>query len=159
MRRQIWVAGALLLSACAPPGYVFDGADFLHPHPSAALCASKNLQLDPVTKECVVPVPTLPPASPPRHVPSPLRNAAPAPKAEAKDAPIEPGAEIRDDLKKNVKLLRELVRFVRENGHQCDAISAVQANTVSRRFKLACDRSRNTYEIESQESHWVVTPK
>ena len=158
MRRQIWVAGALLLSACAPPGYVFDGADFLHPHPSAALCASKNLQLDPVTKECVVPVPALPPVSSLRRV-TPPRSAAQAAKAEAKDAPIEPGAEIRDDIKKNVTLLRELVRFVRENGHQCDAISAVQANTVSRRFKLACDRSRNTYEIESQESHWVVTPK
>jgi len=158
MRRQIWVAGALWLSACAPPGYVFDGADFLHPHPSAALCASKNLQLDPVTKECVVPVPALP-SAPPRHAPSPPRSAAPAPKTEAKDAPIEPGAEIKDDLKKNVKLLRELVRFVRENGHQCDAISAVQANTMSRRFKLVCDRSHNTYEIESQEGHWVVTPR
>ena len=158
MKRLIWVAGALLLSACAPPGYVFDGADFLHPHPSAALCASKNLQLDPGTKECVVPVPALAAASSPRRV-TPPRSAAPAAKAEAKDAPIEPGAEIRDDIKKNVTLLRELVRFVRENGHQCDAISAVQANTVSRRFKLACDRSHNTYEIESQESHWVVTPK
>ena len=158
MRRQIWVAGALWLSACAPPGYVFDGADFLHPHPSAALCASKNLQLDPVTKECVVPVPALPPASSPRRV-TPPRSTAPAAKAEAKDAPIEPGAEIRDDIKKNVTLLRELVHFVRENGHQCDAISAVQANTVSRRFKLVCDRSHNTYEIESQEGHWVVTPQ
>jgi hypothetical protein len=156
MKRLIWVAGALLLSACAPPGYVFDGADFLHPHPSAALCASKNLQLDPVTKECVVPVPALPPASSLRRVPSPARNAAPAPKA---DAPIEPGAEIKDDIKKNGTLLRELVRFVRENGHQCDAVSAVQANTVSRRFKLVCDHSHNTYEIESQEGHWVVTPK
>jgi hypothetical protein len=159
MRRLIWVAGALLLSACAPPGYVFDGADFLHPHPSAALCASKNLQLDPVTKECVVPVSALPSASSPRRAPSPPHGAAPAARAESKDAPIEPGAEIKDDIKKNVTLLRELVRFVRENGHQCDAISAVQANTVSRRFKLVCDRSHNTYEIEAQEGHWVVTPK
>src|SRR5215470_11109893 len=107
MRRQIWVAGALWLSACAPPGYVFDGADFLHPHPSAALCASKNLQLDPVTKECVVPVPALAGASSPRRVPAPPHSAAPAAKAEAKDAPIEPGAEIKDDIKKNGALLRE----------------------------------------------------
>jgi hypothetical protein len=158
MRRYLWVAAALSLGACAPPGYVYEDGDLLHPHPSAELCASKNLVLDPNTKECVMPPP--PVLVPPlRHAPVHRAAPSPAPKADTTDVPIEPNAVIKGDLRQNTKLLHELVKFVREDGYQCDAISAVQAYAVSRRFKLVCDQSRNTYEIEAQGRRWIVTVK
>jgi hypothetical protein len=64
MLRYLWVATALALCACAPPGYVYDNGDLLHPHPSADLCASRGLVLDAGAEECVVAAPPLPPVKP-----------------------------------------------------------------------------------------------
>jgi hypothetical protein len=64
MLRYLWVATALALCACAPPGYVYDNGDLLHPHPSADLCASRGLVLDADAEECVVAAPPLPPVKP-----------------------------------------------------------------------------------------------
>src|SRR5215475_3728016 len=165
MQRRKWVAAALLLGACAPPGYVYDDGNLLHPHPSADLCASRNLQLDPIIKECVIPPPQLPL---PRRVrprvtvgaaPSVTAPSAPAaqPKAEAVDVPIEPDATVGNDLRANTKLLRELVRFVQENNHPCATISSLQTDAASRGFKLACDKSSHSYDIEASGNRFIVT--
>jgi hypothetical protein len=156
MRRHIWVALPTALGACAPPGYVFDPGDFLHPHPSADLCASRNLQLDADTKECVMaPAPTLPRRR--AQSTGSVSGPEPAPSADTTDVPIEADAVIRSDLRKNTKLLGELVSFVVENGYSCGSISAVRADVVSRRFKLVCDQSHHTYEIEAKGHRWIVT--
>ena len=156
MRRQLFAAAALSLSACAPPGYVYDGGDLLHPHPSAALCASHDLQLDPMTLQCVMPPP--PALAPQRHPRSPAHTARPAPASTATtpEVPIEANALIKNDLKKNPKLLNELAKFVTESGHPCAGISAAQADVESRQFKLVCDNSRHTYDIEAKDGRWIV---
>jgi len=160
MKRHCRVAAALLLSACAPPGYVYEPGDFFHPHPSAELCASRNLQLDLDTKECVVPPPALPPL---RQMRSPAPGATARPAVASKTAgaivPIEATAVVSSDLRTNTKLLKELMSFVIENGFQCQSISAAEADAQSHLFKLACNHSRYAYEIESQGGHWIVTPK
>jgi hypothetical protein len=155
MRRRLWAAAALALSACAPPGYVYDPGDILHPHPSEELCASRNLQLDPNTHQCAMPTP---PASPPKRMRSPVHTGspAPAPSANTAEVPIETDAVINNDLRKNTKLLNELAKFVTESGHPCAAISAAQADVASRRFKLVCDKARHTYDIEAKGGHWIV---
>jgi hypothetical protein len=156
----VWVACALVLSACAPPGYVYEPGDFFHPHPSAELCASKGLVLDSVTKECVPPPP---PPLPPRHgqdPPPPAVPHLPSPPARAAiSVPIEPNAKISSDLRANQKLLRELMRFVAENHYLCHSISAVHADAASREFELACDHARHYYEIEARPDRWIVTPR
>jgi hypothetical protein len=163
MQRRKWVAAALLLSACAPPGYVYDDGDLLHPHPSAELCASRHLQLDPVAKDCVMPQLALPQRVRPRATagaapPSVTAPSAPAPpKAEAVDVRIEPNATVGSDLRANTKLLRELVRFVRENNHPCATISALQTDAATRGFKLACDKSSHSYDIEASGNRFIVT--
>jgi hypothetical protein len=152
MQRRKWVAAALLLSACARPGYVYDDGDLLHPHPSAELCVSRNLQLDPVSKDCVMPQLPLPQRVRPR-----MTLGAASPKADAVDVPIEPNATVGSDLRANTKLKRELVRFVRENNHPCAAISALQTDAATRGFKLACDRSSHSYDIEASGNRFIVT--
>jgi hypothetical protein len=159
MRREVWVAFALLLSACAPPGYVYEAGDFFHPHPSAELCESRGLVLDSITKECVMPPP---PPLPPRHVqePPPARPHPPSPpKQAAIDVPIEPNAKISSDLRTNKALLRELMRFVTESHYLCRSISAVRADAASREFELACDHAHHDYEIEALANRWIVTPR
>jgi hypothetical protein len=64
MLRYLWVATALALCACAPPGYVYDDGDLLHPHPSAEFCTSKGLVLDVDAKQCILAAPPLPPVKP-----------------------------------------------------------------------------------------------
>ena len=155
MRRQLWAAAALALSACAPPGYVFEPGDLLHPHPSEAMCASNNLQLDPNTHQCVMPTSPVPPARRARP-PGNTARPAPAPSADTPVVPIEPDAVINNDLRKNAKLLNELAKFATEDGHPCAAISAAQADVASRRFKLVCDHSAHTYDIEAKGGHWIV---
>lgn len=53
---------ALTLGACAPPGYEYDVGNFVHPHPTASLCASQGQQFDFNSKECVAPAPQAIPA-------------------------------------------------------------------------------------------------
>jgi hypothetical protein len=182
MLRHLWVATALAMCACAPPGYVYNDGDLLHPHPSVDLCASKGLVLDPGAKECVLAAPPLPPAKP-RSVASnlPIKRAALAdvetktdagpgadaesnaksgpkvrPRVAVVDVPIEADAVIADDLRKNRKFLNELVRFAREGQHPCETISSVEANVASRLFTLKCDRADHVYEIEAKGAHWIT---
>jgi hypothetical protein len=163
MQRRNWVAAALLLSACAPPGYVYDDGDLLHPHPSAELCASRNLQLDPATKECAIPQlpqrvrPRVTAGAAPPSVAAPAAPAALAPRAESPDVAIEPNAAVGNDLRANTKLLREIVRFVRETNHPCATISALRTDAASRGFKLVCDRSSHSYDIEASGNKFIVT--
>jgi len=166
MRRLSLIATALTLSTCAPPGYVYEPGNFLRPHPTAELCAAKNLVLDPATKDCVMPPPAAPtppaprrPAPPPKQAMPPPHAVTPAPTVADMDTAgpaIEPDATIKDDLRQNVKLLRELVHFVREQGFPCDSLSALQLLVEARRFKLACNHNRANYEIEGSEGHWTV---
>jgi hypothetical protein len=158
MGRHFWVAAALLLSACAPLGYVYDAGDLTHPHPSVDFCASQGLQLDVNTKACVMPprrVASSTQARPRVAAPSP----APAPSTGTANVQIEPGAAIDHDLRGTAKLLTELVKFVRENDYQCDSISAVRPFVRSRGFSLVCNRFSNRYEIEDKGGHWIVNAK
>src|SRR5258708_38878957 len=127
MRRHLWAAAALALSACAPPGYVFEPGALLHPHPSEALCVSNNLQLDLNTHQCVMPSP---PVAPARRARSPVNTArpAPAPSADTPVVPIEPDAVINNDLRKNASLLNDLRRFAPKARNPAPATAARQAD-------------------------------
>jgi hypothetical protein len=160
MRRHFWVATALALSACAPLGYIQDTVDLTHPHPSAASCASQGLQRDVNAGTCVMPPPQR------RVAPSAQVRArvaasspAPTPNTGTANVPIEADAAIDDDLRKNAKLLNELVKFVRENDYRCDAVSAVRSFVRSRGFSLVCNRFGYRYEIEAKGGHWIVNAK
>lgn len=61
--RHAVILVALAASACAPPGYVYDTGNFIHPHPTPALCASRGQMLDAATEACVMPPPP-PPLTP-----------------------------------------------------------------------------------------------
>lgn len=52
---------ALTLSACAPPGYMYEVGNFVRPHPTQALCASRGQVLDMSIEDCVTPPPPPPP--------------------------------------------------------------------------------------------------
>jgi len=52
---RIAISAALLVSACAPSGYMYDVGNFTHPHPTLALCASRGQVLDSTTLECAPP--------------------------------------------------------------------------------------------------------
>jgi hypothetical protein len=105
MLRNLWVATALALCACAPPGYVYNDGDLLHPHPSADLCASKGFVLDPDAKECVLAAPPLPPVKP-RSVASNLpviKRAALADVGTKTDAGPGADAENKSGAESNAK--------------------------------------------------------
>jgi len=55
--RHFAILIALALSACAPPGYMYDVGNFTHPHPTPALCASRGQVLDMSVEDCVTPSP------------------------------------------------------------------------------------------------------
>jgi hypothetical protein len=154
MRQQLCVAAALLLSACTPPSSMYDADFFTLLHPSAASCTSQGQQFDSNTQACFTPPDSALASS---GVPSRTYADAPAANDEASDVPIEPNAMIKNDLRRNTKLLNELVSFVVENGYECGAISAVRAYVAARRFKLFCDHARYAYEIEAKGRHWIVT--
>jgi hypothetical protein len=46
---------ALTLSACAPSGYVYEVGNFVRPHPTQALCASRGQVFDTAIEDCVTP--------------------------------------------------------------------------------------------------------
>jgi hypothetical protein len=48
---------ALTVGACAPPGYVYEAGNFVRPHPTQALCASRGQVLDLKIEDCVTPPP------------------------------------------------------------------------------------------------------
>jgi hypothetical protein len=51
---------ALILSACAPSGYVYEVGNFVRPHPTQALCASRGQVLDMTIEDCVAPASSQP---------------------------------------------------------------------------------------------------
>lgn len=52
---------AMTVSACAPPGYVYEVGNFVRPHPTLELCASRGQVLDMGAGNCVTPTPAPPP--------------------------------------------------------------------------------------------------
>ena len=52
LRSALASAVMVALSGCAPPGYVYDAGNFIRPHPTPALCASRGLVLDVSAGEC-----------------------------------------------------------------------------------------------------------
>jgi hypothetical protein len=160
MCRHFWVATALALSACVPLGYVNDTVDLTRPHPSAASCASQGLQLDINASACVMPPPQRRVASSAQaRAPVAASSPAPTPNTGTANVPIEADAAIDDDLRRNAKLLSELVKFVRENDYRCDAVSAARSFVRSRGFSVVCNRFSNRYEIEDKGGHWIVNAK
>ena len=160
MRQQLCIAAALVLSACTAPSSMVDGGSFTRPQASPASCAAQGQQFDEDSNACFTPSAS---ATLPRVAQRRLRAAAalPAPSAndDTIDVPIEPDAVIKKDLRGKAKLLSELVGFVLENGYACDSISGLRAYVASRRFQLVCNQFRDTYEIEAQGRHWIVTAK
>jgi hypothetical protein len=65
---------ALTLSACAPSGYMYEVGNFVRPHPTQALCASRGQILDMKIEDCITPAP-LPPPTPEQAVQAQRANA------------------------------------------------------------------------------------
>lgn len=59
--RHFAIMTTLTLSACAPSGYVYEVGNFVRPHPTQALCASRGQVLDMAIEDCAAPA--SPPAS------------------------------------------------------------------------------------------------
>jgi hypothetical protein len=53
--RHFAILTALTLSACAPSGHVYEVGNFVRPHPTPTLCASRGQVLDMTIEDCVVP--------------------------------------------------------------------------------------------------------
>jgi hypothetical protein len=51
--RHCAILTALTLSACAPSGHVYEVGNFVRPHPTQALCASRGQVLDMTIEDCV----------------------------------------------------------------------------------------------------------
>jgi len=157
MRQSLCILTALLLSACTPPSSFYDGTGAARLQASPSSCASQGQQFDNDSQACFTPSPLLPT----RAVSSgaPMTSPASASNDDTIDVPIEPNAVIKNDLRRNAKLLSELVGFVLENGYRCDTISGLRAYVASRRFQLVCNDRRLTYEIEARDRRWIVTTK
>jgi hypothetical protein len=54
------ILAALAASACAPAGHVYETGNFVRPHPTQALCASRGQVLDMTIEDCVTPPPPTP---------------------------------------------------------------------------------------------------
>jgi len=70
------ILAALAASACAPAGYVYETGNFIRPHPTPELCASRGQVLDMAVEDCVTPAPRAvaqvqPPAPTPVQVEQP----------------------------------------------------------------------------------------
>jgi hypothetical protein len=153
--RHFLILAALTLAACALPGASGMNSFMSAIHPTQQFCASRELTLDPATKQCVTPpqsaaAPSAPAQSATGSVPqvaqsghpgpaaSPAAPAAPpAPAAPAQPlpperqratapVPIEPDAVIYPELAQDFDLMSELAHFVRASGYRCDSISALQ---------------------------------
>jgi hypothetical protein len=158
MARQGLVLGlALLTSGCIQSGFPIDLGSLVQSHPTVADCTAQGRQLNTTTEQCEL-APETTAAQKPRvrEVRSPAPPASPAPSPNAGIA-VEPGAAIDNTLKGETKLVNGLVRVVRARGYQCDAISAVKPYSTSNGFRLACDRSRNKYQIEPRNDGWSVS--
>jgi hypothetical protein len=59
---------ALASAACAPSGYMYEQGNFVRPHPTQALCASRGQVLDMGIEDCVTPTPPPPPPATPMQV-------------------------------------------------------------------------------------------
>jgi hypothetical protein len=150
MRRQGLIVGlALLVSGCGGAGFSLES--LVRPRPTAVDCAAQGRQLNATGEQCEV-VAEAPPAPKPRA--REARSPAPPPNA---GVAVEPGAVIDDALKGETKLVNGLVRVVRAHGYQCDAISALKPFSTSNGFRLACDRSRNKYQIAPRDDGWSVS--
>jgi hypothetical protein len=52
------ILGALTLSGCAPVGYKYEVGNFIRPHPTQELCASRGQVLDMRLEDCAAAMPT-----------------------------------------------------------------------------------------------------
>lgn len=183
--RHVLVLAALMLTACALPGASGTNSFMSAMHPTQEFCASRELTLDPTTKQCVTPAKTPPPAesvtgslphvAPVQPQPASASSASaatasaapPAPPAQpplpqertraGAMVPIEPDAVISPKLSQDFELMSELAHFVRASGYRCDSVSALEPLPPSRGFKLVCNRSNYRYAIENKDGRSTVT--
>lgn len=59
--RNFAILVALAVGGCAQPGYVYEVGNFVRPHPTQSLCASRGQVLDMTVEDCVTPPPPQPP--------------------------------------------------------------------------------------------------
>jgi hypothetical protein len=93
--RHVFILAALTLTTCALPGASGTNSFMSAMHPTQEFCASRELTLDPTTKQCVTPAKTPAPAesvtgSLPQVVPvqSQPESGKPAPAAQAQPQPV-----------------------------------------------------------------------
>lgn len=75
------------------------------------------------------------------------------------ETPIEPKAQITDNLKDKLDVLQVLSAMVKGNGYTCDSISAARNFFTGRGYVLTCNNYAYTYEIADKGGKWVLTVK
>jgi hypothetical protein len=149
--RYVWLAAALLLSACASQGYVYDAGGGGHPHPSAALCASWGQRLDTSVDEdaCVATPPPAPVAAvsaapPPPAQRAPVQTASKRPPAAASPRPTRVASNASEgttynEVKQSSKT--ELGGIIVAGDHRCGTMDAMRPYATSN-YKLVCEGAR-----------------